>query len=171
MQDNRLIGFLMIGLGVLLLCGGLAWGVGNLAEGMLQLTGFLLLAVPLALLAAVLVGGGVIVVRRAAVERGQYDAVARQRKVLGAIQAQGQLSLAQAALETNSTLDQLKADVYDLVGKGLFSGYIDWNGGMLYARQARELREKGTCPNCGGQLELSGKGVIRCPYCGSDIFL
>ena len=29
----------------------------------------------------------------------------------------------------------------------------------------------GKCPNCGGQLELTGKGVISCPFCGSEIFL
>ncbi len=28
-----------------------------------------------------------------------------------------------------------------------------------------------TCPNCGGQLELGGKGIIKCPYCGAEIFL
>ena len=27
------------------------------------------------------------------------------------------------------------------------------------------------CPNCGGQLELGGKGIIKCPYCGAEIFL
>ena len=28
-----------------------------------------------------------------------------------------------------------------------------------------------TCPNCGGALELAGKGLIRCPYCGAEIFI
>jgi uncharacterized protein (DUF983 family) len=27
------------------------------------------------------------------------------------------------------------------------------------------------CPNCGAQLELAGKGLIVCPYCGTEVFL
>ena len=27
------------------------------------------------------------------------------------------------------------------------------------------------CPNCGGKLELAGKGIVTCPYCGVQIFL
>jgi hypothetical protein len=58
-----------------------------------------------------------------------------------------------------------------LVGKGLFSGYIDWQDGILYSRQVRQLRGAGACSNCGGKLELAGKGIIKCPYCASDIFI
>ena len=30
---------------------------------------------------------------------------------------------------------------------------------------------RNTCEVCGGQLELAGPGVIRCPYCGTEYFL
>jgi DNA-directed RNA polymerase subunit RPC12/RpoP len=33
------------------------------------------------------------------------------------------------------------------------------------------LQGRQTCPNCGGELELAGKGLITCPYCGAEIFL
>jgi tRNA(Ile2) C34 agmatinyltransferase TiaS len=59
--------------------------------------------------------------------------------------------------------------VYDLVGKGLFSGYINWNEGVLYAQQASAMRRK--CPNCGGAIELAGRGTFACPYCGSELLL
>jgi tRNA(Ile2) C34 agmatinyltransferase TiaS len=61
--------------------------------------------------------------------------------------------------------------LHELVGMGLFAGYVNWDEGMLYSRQASELRQLSQCENCGGQLELAGKGVIRCPYCGTEYFL
>jgi DNA-directed RNA polymerase subunit RPC12/RpoP len=61
--------------------------------------------------------------------------------------------------------------VRDLVGKNLFSGAINWKDGILYSKQASELKADRKCPNCGGQLELVGKGVIECPFCGSEVFL
>ena len=104
-------------------------------------------------------------------EMAEMVEVKRQRKILNALQTKGRLSLSDAALEVDATLDQVKQDVYDLVGKGLFSGYIDWQDGILYSRQARALRDAGSCPNCNGQLELAGKGIIKCPYCDTEIFL
>jgi len=83
---------------------------------------------------------------------------------------QGRLAVADAALELDVTRDEVKAFVYDLVGKGLFTGYINWSDGILYARDASEMRTN-KCPNCGGVRELVGKGVVRCPYCGSELFL
>lgn len=29
----------------------------------------------------------------------------------------------------------------------------------------------GSCPNCGGVLEPAGKGLVRCRYCGTEIYL
>jgi DNA-directed RNA polymerase subunit RPC12/RpoP len=31
--------------------------------------------------------------------------------------------------------------------------------------------QTGKCPNCGGELQIAGKGVIKCPYYGSEIFV
>jgi len=42
---------------------------------------------------------------------------------------------------------------------------------MLYSVEAQKLKDNGTCPKCGGKLELAGKGLIKCPYCGTEVFL
>lgn len=108
--------------------------------------------------------------------RGRHEAVEfaeveKQKKILNMVVTQGQVSVAETALELDASRDQVKEWIYDLVGKGLFSGYINWNEGMLYSRQASQMREGKKCPNCGGELQLAGKGVVTCPYCGTDIFL
>jgi len=54
--------------------------------------------------------------------------------------------------------------------KGLFTGYINWDEGVLYAVDAAVMRTT-KCPNCGGVREVVGKGTVKCPYCGSELFL
>lgn len=171
MQNNRVLGYVFLGLGVMVGLFGAAWGAASISSGTLEVTGFLLLLLILAPIEAMLIGAGVFILRSSSSEMAEMVEVKRQRKILSALQTQGRLSLSEAALEVDATLDQVKQDVYDLVGKGLFSGYIDWQDGILYSRQARALRDAGSCPNCNGKLELAGKGVIKCPYCDTEIFL
>ncbi|HYN87937.1 MAG TPA: hypothetical protein VER55_05385 [Ardenticatenaceae bacterium] len=170
-QAGRVLGFILIGVGVLLGLLGIGWGAANMAEGQLELTGFLLLQVPLLFIEALLIGAGIVILVRSRSEAVQWAEVAKERQLLNMVQARGQVRIADVALETNSTRDQVQQFVYDLVGKGLFTGYVNWDDGTLYSREARQLREGGACPNCGGKLELAGKGVVKCPFCGSEIFL
>ena len=83
----------------------------------------------------------------------------------------GQLSIVDVALELGRTREQIESDLYDLVGLGLFTGYVDWRKGVLHSVEAAQLETRTTCPNCGGELVLAGKGLIKCPYCGAEIFL
>jgi len=71
----------------------------------------------------------------------------------------------------HSSRDEVQSMLYELVNMGLYSGYINWKEGTLYSSEASELRNLDRCKNCGGKLELAGKGVIRCPYCGTEYFL
>jgi len=85
--------------------------------------------------------------------------------------AQGKVTLSEVALELNMPMDQVEDMVRDLVGKNLFSGAINWEDGVLYSKQASQMKADRKCPNCGGELTLAGKGVIKCPFCGSEVFL
>lgn len=104
-------------------------------------------------------------------ESAQMAQVAQQRKLLGLIRAQGQVDISDVAIEMNTPVERIKSDLYDLVSKGLYSGYINWDKGVLYSAEASNLRQLTQCRNCGGQLDLAGKGVVRCPYCGTEYFL
>ena len=108
--------------------------------------------------------------------RGQQEAVVaksagKQRQMLGMIKARGQVSIADLAIELQSSRDEIQRQLYELVNMGLYSGYVNWSEGTLYSSEASELRNLDRCKNCNGQLELAGKGVIRCPFCGTEYFL
>ena len=125
-----------------------------------------------ALLVAAVVGGfGVWFLMQGRSEASQFADVEKQKKILNMVLAQGKVSLSEVALELGEPRDRVEDMVRDLVGKQLFSGAVNWNDGLLYSKQAAEMKADQKCPNCGGQVELAGKGIIKCPYCGSQVFL
>lgn len=118
-----------------------------------------------------LLGAGIFLFKKGSDEESDMARVRDQRKLLDIVKTQGQVAISDLVLELNATTDKVRNDIYELVGRGLFSGYVNWDEGMLYSVDASALKNQSSCPNCGGQLELAGKGVIKCPYCGSEIFL
>ena len=169
-SSGKLIGLFLIV--AALACGGLggAWIVSNQSGGQLQSGGVILAAALVAVVALPLLGGGVFVLLRAAREDVELARVAKQRNLLNLVLTKGQVRIAEVALDMNASRDDVKAWLTDLVGKGLFSGYVNWEEGVLYSRQASQLKDN-RCPNCGGEVKLAGKGVVTCPYCGTEIFL
>jgi hypothetical protein len=166
MNASKTTGFVLLGLGAVLLLGALAWALSYPFE---QASTRVFVTVFALLIAAPLIGFGVYTLIKGQAESKDDARVAQQRKLLNLVQTQGQVNLAVAAIEMNATRDELKAMVYDLVGKQLFSGFIDWDGQMLYSVDAAKIKG-GKCPNCGGALEVAGKGLVKCPYCGSEVF-
>lgn len=95
----------------------------------------------------------------------------RQTRLAAIVTARGQVHMDDLAHELSAPRDLTRTWIYELVKRGEFSGYINWDEGVLYSREAPALTEAGRCPNCNGELSLAGKGVIRCRYCSSEIFL
>lgn len=168
----RLVGAVLLGAGVFLGLLVPLWLFLGTEEGTLEGSGalfglaffFLVLVIPL-------VGGGLYFLRRGQAEAKDLAKVAEQRKLLGIVSTRGQVAISELVLDLNSTKEHVQADIYDLVNRGLFSGYVDWAKGTLYSVDASKLQGQQQCPNCGGQVELAGKGLIKCPYCGAEIFL
>ena len=166
-------------LGIILIIGGLVVGgiiiflmsvyrsEGSLTSGAATLgmvLGFLVLVLPQLAI-------GTFILMRGKKEAGIAESAAKQRKMLGMIKAHGQVNIADLAIDLQSSRDEVKSMIYELVNMGLYSGYINWPEGTLYSSEASELRTLDRCKSCNGQLELAGKGVIRCPFCGTEYFL
>jgi DNA-directed RNA polymerase subunit RPC12/RpoP len=170
--SGRVVGLILIAAGVIIGILGAVWLSTNVQSDDLERSGAIFGA---AILAAVfvipLVGVGIYLLMKGRAEAADLAVVDRQRKLLGIIGTRGQVSIGDAVLEMNSTREQVQSDLHALVSRGLFSGYVDWSKGMLYSVEASKLQGRTTCPNCGGQLQLAGKGLIKCPYCGAEIFL
>lgn len=168
---GRTIGIILIAVGVIgcliltALMGSYVVG-GNLSTSAAILgfgLGAAVLAIPL--------GAGAFMIWKGTQEAAAGAQAQKQRQLLNMVKTRGQVAISDLAIEMDSSRDEVQNMLHDLVGKGLFSGYVNWDEGMLYSRQASELRERNTCEVCGGQLELAGHGVIRCPYCGTEYFL
>jgi hypothetical protein len=170
--SGRLVGSILIGAGLFLGVVIPLWLYLGTEEGTLEGSGAVFgLALFYGILVIPLLGGGLYFVRRGQAEAKELSRVQEQRKLLGIIGTRGQIAIPDLVLEMNTTRDRVQNDLYELVNRGLFSGYVDWSKGMLYSVEASRLQGQQTCPNCGGALELAGKGLVKCPYCGAEIFL
>lgn len=168
---GRTIGIILIGIGVIgciiltVLMG--SYVVEGSLPGSAAILGFALGAAVLILPLA----AGIFMIWKGGQEAAAGERAEKQRQLLNMVKTRGQVAISDLAIEMNASRDDVQAMLHDLVGKGLFSGYVNWDEGTLYSRQASKLRERNTCEVCGGQLELAGHGVIRCPYCGTEYFL
>lgn len=171
-SSGKLVGLGMIAAGVILGIAGGAWLISGMNEDKLEQSGAIFgLILLLGVIVLPLVGGGIYFTRKGAEEEKELAKIDEQRRLLDIVSTRGQVSIPDLVLELKSSRDEVERNLNELVGRGLFSGYVDWNKGMLYSVEASKLQGAQYCPNCGGKLELAGKGVVTCPYCGAQIFL
>ncbi len=167
--QSRVVGWLVVAGGVILALAAVAWLAGAYADGALAAGGFALGLVLALLVAVPIVAAGVYLVALGRAESGELADAARTRKLLNMVLTRGKVRIADAVVELGVPQETVRDILYDAVGRGLFSGYINWPEGVLYAREAAQGQQP--CPNCGGTIELAGKGVFQCPYCGTELFL
>lgn len=105
--------------------------------------------------------------------RGEVRAESRadkERAILNSVMTRGRVSIPDLAIEGDLNREQVRDYIYDLIGKDLFRGYVNWDKGELVSAEAAQIKD-GSCPNCGGELQLAGKGLVRCPFCGTETYL
>jgi hypothetical protein len=118
-----------------------------------------------------LLGAGVFLLARSgreAIEDAEREVL---RRILDLVQSKGEVPISDLVIEFKSSVGQVQNQVHALVGMGVFSGYVNWDEGVLYSAEAANLRDLERCKHCGGELKLVGKGVISCPFCGTEYFL
>ncbi len=166
---GRMGGIIMIVVGAILLLVAAAWLFTN--PGLSSSAKILGLGVALLVLGLPLIGGGIYLTMQGAGDAKSQVEAGQQRKLLNIVQSRGEAKIDDVALELQLPKDKLRDMIYSLVGLGVFSGYINWDKGVLYSSEASKLRDLKQCPNCGGEIELTGKGVAKCRFCGTEFFL
>jgi hypothetical protein len=169
--SGKILGIILILAGIAIAVIGSLWLLaGKTAEqisaaGVMLGLGLLVIIIVLPLIAA-----GTYFFVRGGSEAREFAEMDRQRKLLNIVTTRGQVRVSDLALELKMSRSEVKDAVYDLVGKELFVGYIDWKEGVLYAKEAAQMTT-GKCPSCGAPRTLAGKGVVKCEYCGADLFV
>ncbi|HML24779.1 MAG TPA: hypothetical protein PKD09_24205 [Aggregatilinea sp.] len=169
MNMNRLAGILLIVLGVIVGIVAGAWLFTN--DGLTNSAQILGLGLVLVAVVAPLVGFGIYLSVFGGKQAKQQQSASEQRTLLNIVQSRGQVDINDVALEMQLPREQIRSMIYNLVGLEVFSGYINWDKGVLYSSDASQLRDLKQCPNCGGEITLSGKGVAKCRFCGTEFFL
>ncbi len=172
MSNGRVVGVLLVLAGVIV--GGIAvvFLLSGVSSGNLTQAGAILgIGLAFIVLVAPLVGFGVVMLIQGRKDEARHASAEQQRRLLDIVRSRGQVGVPDLALEMQIGQDEIKAIVHKLVGLQVFSGYVNWEKGVLYSAEAQNLRELQTCRNCGGEIQLTGKGVMTCKYCGTEYFL
>ena len=95
----------------------------------------------------------------------------KQAQLASVVQAQGQITMQDISRELRAPEALIRQWLYQLVRRGRFSGYVNWETDTIYSQERGELQQRHTCPNCTAPLELVGQGIIGCTFCGAEIFI
>ncbi len=95
----------------------------------------------------------------------------KQRDLVSVAWGRGRASVSELAAELRLSPPRLHALLLTALEAGTFSGFIDTRTGEVVSASLRDLRDGRSCPSCGGQMELAGRGVIVCGYCRAEVFL
>ena len=171
MNQGRLIGIILIAIAFGIAVITSLFIAAQLSADELEAGGAVVLAaiafVPIALLA----GFGIFMYVRGGKEAQEESVMRRQRQLLDILRSRGQVEIRDMALELNVSVDTVNEMVHQLVGLQVFSGFINWDDGVLYSSDANKLRELKECEKCGAPIKLVGKGVVACQACGTEYFL
>lgn len=168
---GKTVGIVLMVLAVVLLVAFGGWLLSAFGSEETTSSGAVLGLLLALLVTAPIFGIGAYLFRRGSQEQLEYAQVEKEKRILNAVLTRGQVTINELVAELQLPREEIERMIQDLVGKQLFSGAINWDKGILYSVDSQQLTGDHKCPNCGGDLEFAGKGLIVCPYCGSQVFL
>jgi len=171
MNQGRLVGVILMGLGFgLAMLAGL-WLAVQVSSEELEAGGAVIGGVLAFAVVGPLMGFGIYMYVRGGQEAEEESVMEQQRQLLDIVRSRGQIEIENLALEMQVSVGSVQDMVHQLVGLQVFSGYVNWDDGILYSSDAGKLRDLKDCQKCGAPIELAGKGVVTCRYCGTEYFL
>lgn len=168
MRNTRVLGWVVGTAAVVLFLAAFGWLQGARDDGSLSGGGFALGLLLVVLAVAPLAGMAALLIARGRQDATSAARAAQTRTLLNLVLTKGKVTIGEAVTALEVPRESVRAILLDAVGRGLFSGYVNWQEGVLYARDAAAGVQP--CPNCGGTIEIAGRGVLQCPYCGTEIF-
>ena len=171
MNSGRLVGIVAIVVGFALTALAGLWLALQASGDEVSSGGVVIGAFIAFIVVAPIFGFGIFMYAKGGEEEELESEMTQQRKLLDIVKSRGQVGIHDLAIELGTSVDNVKDLVYRLVGLQVFSGYINWDKGVLYSAEASSLRELQECKNCGAPIELAGKGVVACKFCGTEYFL
>jgi len=170
--SGRSIGIVLMATGVIVACGGSAVSVAAMGASYHKTTGGMMLWIVLPWFAAgPLFGFGAIQFFRGRKALRELATIQKQKKILTMIRPQGRVRISEIVQELQTSPDEVKHLIYDLVGQDLLHGYVDWNDDMLCSKHILVLQGATHCPRCGGEQTFVGKGVVKCRHCDVQVLL
>jgi DNA-directed RNA polymerase subunit RPC12/RpoP len=169
--SGKTVGLVLMGVSAALLLVFSFWVLAALAGNETTSAGAVLGLLLALLVMGPLFGAGAYLFRRGGQEQREYAQVVKEKQILNAVLARGQVTIHELIVDLQLPREEIERMIQSLVGKQLFSGAINWEKGLLYSVESQKLTSDHRCPNCGGELQFAGKGLIACPYCGSQVFL
>lgn len=170
MNQGRLIGIVVTVIGFVVAVVAGLWIASQAASG-LSSSGALLGAGVAFVPVALLVGFGIYMYTRNGSEPEVQSEMEQQRLLLDIIGARGQMSMDALASEMNVTDAVIRGHLDQLVSLQVFSGYINWETGLVGAASAESLRVLDRCLVCSSPLSLKSTSGAQCSACKTDYFL
>ncbi len=171
MNTGRLIGVILIVIGFAVAVIAGLWLALQASSQQLTGGGALVGAGIAFIPVALLVGFGIYLYVKGGQESEEESSMQQQRQLLDIVRSRGEVPVADLALEMKISVDRVRNLIHQLVGLQVFSGYVNWDKGIIYSSDAKQLRELDKCRNCGGEIKLVGKGVLNCKFCGTEYYL
>jgi 3-hydroxyacyl-[acyl-carrier-protein] dehydratase len=170
--SGRVVGILLLGAGIVIGVLLVAWLGFGVREDTLEGSGAVLgLILGFGFVVLPLVGGGVYFLIRGRAEAKELAEVQEQRRLLDIVSTRGQVPISDLVLDLKSSRDAVQNDIYELVGRGLFQRLRRLAEGRPLLGRGVTAARAADLPELRGRVELAGKGLIKCPYCGAEIFL
>ncbi len=139
MNTGRLVGIILIvvGFGVAVIAG--LWLALQVSGEQISAGGAMVGAgiafIPVALLA----GFGIYMYVQGGKEAVLESEMQKQRQLLDIIKSRGQVRVPDVAMEMQVSVESIQNMVHQLVGLQVFSGYINWDKGMLVFRRCQPV--------------------------------
>lgn len=142
------------------------------SRGETEMGGVIVSAAAVFIPVGLLVAAGIyLYVRQAPREEAEPEStMPQQREIVVWLNSQSQVRIADVARTMSIDVEQVERMVHELISLRVFSGYVNWQAGVLVRIDADRLRAMQRCQTCDSPLDLASNSGA-CSVCQTEYFL